>query len=93
VRRREEEAAPRRIKFGEKKSKPQQRMEGYTILHNDYFADDTTHADNFRHRYRMSNGLFMNILHGVREFEPYFKLKHGAVALSGSHRFRSAPSP
>jgi hypothetical protein len=27
----------------------------------------------------MSKGLFMNILHDVREFDPYFKLKHNAV--------------
>jgi hypothetical protein len=57
-------------KAGRKKSKPQQRMEGHTMLHNDYFADDATHTDNFGHRYRMSKGLFMNILHDVREFDP-----------------------
>ncbi|KAK1647999.1 hypothetical protein QYE76_065804 [Lolium multiflorum] len=40
---------------------------------------------------QMSKGLFMNILHGVREFDPYFKLKHDAVG----HRVlvRSAPPP
>nr|XP_051196070.1 uncharacterized protein LOC127309140 [Lolium perenne] len=55
---------------GRRKSKPRQRMEGHAMLHNDYFADGATHADNFRRRYRMSKGLFMNILHGVREFDP-----------------------
>ncbi|XP_071676801.1 uncharacterized protein [Lolium perenne] len=65
---------------GRRKSKPRQRMEGHAMLHNDYFADDATHADNFRRRYRMSKGLFMNILHGVREFDPYFKLKVDVVA-------------
>ena len=55
---------------GRKKSKPRQRMEGHTMLHNDYFVDDATHADNFRRRYRMSKGLFINILHGIREFDP-----------------------
>ena len=69
---------------GRKKSKPRQRMEGHTMLHNDYFADDATQADNFRRRYRMSKGLFMNILHGVREFDPYFKLKHDAIGIAGS---------
>jgi hypothetical protein len=44
------------------------------MLHNDYFADEATHAYNFRRRYRMIKGLFMNTLHGVREFDPYFKL-------------------
>ena len=32
---------------GTKKSKPRQRMEGHTMLHNDYFAEDATQADNF----------------------------------------------
>jgi hypothetical protein len=40
-----------------KKSKFRQRMEGHTMLHNDYFPDDVTHAENFRRRYRMSKGL------------------------------------
>ncbi|KAK1610218.1 hypothetical protein QYE76_033891 [Lolium multiflorum] len=31
----------------------------------------------------MSKGLFMNILHGVREFDPYFKLKVDAVGVLG----------
>ncbi|KAK1682675.1 hypothetical protein QYE76_043523 [Lolium multiflorum] len=31
----------------------------------------------------MSKGLFMNILHGVREFDPYFKLKADAVGVLG----------
>ncbi|KAK1663525.1 hypothetical protein QYE76_051684 [Lolium multiflorum] len=65
---------------GRKKSKPRQRMEGQTMLHNDYFADDATHANNFRRQYMMSKGLFMNILHGIREFDPYFKLKHDIEA-------------
>jgi hypothetical protein len=68
---------------GRRKSKPRQRMEGHAMLHNDYFADGATHADNFRRRYRMSKGLFMNILHGVREFGPYFKLKLDAVGVLG----------
>ncbi|KAK1610284.1 hypothetical protein QYE76_033957 [Lolium multiflorum] len=68
---------------GRRKSKPRQRMEGHTMLHNDYFADGATHEDNFRRRYRMSKGLFMNILHGVREFDPYFKLKLDVVGVVG----------
>jgi hypothetical protein len=31
----------------------------------------------------MSEELFMEILHGVREFDPYFKLKHDAVGMAG----------
>ncbi|KAK1697729.1 hypothetical protein QYE76_014426 [Lolium multiflorum] len=34
-------------------------------------------------RKKMSKGLFMNILHGVREFDPYFKLKLDAVGVVG----------
>ena len=76
---------PRRggSRLGRKKSKSRQRMEGHTMLHNDYFADDATRTNNFWRRYRMSKGLFMNILHDVREFDPYFKLKHGAVGVVG----------
>ncbi|KAK1662048.1 hypothetical protein QYE76_050207 [Lolium multiflorum] len=36
---------------------------------------------------RDEQGLFMNILHGVREFDPYFKLKADAVGVLGSHPF------
>jgi hypothetical protein len=70
-------------KPGRKKSKPRQRLEGHTMLYNDYFSDSSTHADNFRMRYRMSKEMFMEILHGVREFDPYFKLKHDAVGTVG----------
>jgi hypothetical protein len=40
-----------RSRSGRRKSKPRQRMEGHVMLHNDYFADDATYADNFRCRY------------------------------------------
>jgi hypothetical protein len=36
------------LKSGRKNSKPRQRMEGHTMLHNNCFAEDATHADNFR---------------------------------------------
>jgi hypothetical protein len=47
---------PRRggSKPGRKKSKPRQRKDGHTMLHNDYFAEDAAQADNFWRRYRMS---------------------------------------
>jgi hypothetical protein len=53
------------------------------MLYNAYFSDSATHADNFRWRYRMSKELFMEILHGMREFDPYFKLKHDAIGMAG----------
>jgi hypothetical protein len=31
----------------------------------------------------MSKELFMEILHGMREIYPYFKLKHDAVGTAG----------
>jgi hypothetical protein len=31
----------------------------------------------------MSKELFMEILHGMREFDPYFKLKHDTVGTAG----------
>jgi hypothetical protein len=31
----------------------------------------------------MGKEMFVEILHGVREFDPYFKLKHGAVGTDG----------
>jgi hypothetical protein len=34
-------------KLGRKKLKPRQRMEGHTMLHTDYFADDATYATIF----------------------------------------------
>jgi hypothetical protein len=40
------------------------------MLYIDYISDSATHADIFRRRYRMSKELFMEILHGVREFDP-----------------------
>ncbi|KAK1666733.1 hypothetical protein QYE76_054892 [Lolium multiflorum] len=65
-----------RIKAG-RKSKPGERMEGHAMPHNDYFADGATHADNFRRRCKMSKGLFMNILHGVRD--DYLRMSESAI--------------
>jgi hypothetical protein len=59
-----------------KKSKPHQRLEGHTMLYNDYFADEATQADNFWKRYWMGKDVFMEIIHDVREYNGYFKLKH-----------------
>jgi hypothetical protein len=53
------------------------------MLHSDYFSDTATHANIFLRRYRMSKELFMEILHGVREFDSYFKMKHNAVGTDG----------
>jgi hypothetical protein len=58
------------------------------MLYNDYFFDFATHADNFWRRYLMSKELFMEIFHGLREFDPYFKLKHDAVGTAGFSSFQ-----
>jgi hypothetical protein len=34
-------------RLGRKNSKPKQRLEGHTMLYNDYFSNSATHADNF----------------------------------------------
>jgi hypothetical protein len=48
------------------------------MLYDDYFADGATQADNFWRHYRMSKEVFMEIIHGLREYN-YFKLKHDAI--------------
>jgi hypothetical protein len=48
-------------KTGRKKSKSWQRLEGHTMLYNDYFFDSVTHADNFWGCYRMSKELLMTL--------------------------------
>jgi hypothetical protein len=53
------------------------------MLYNDYLSDSATHAINFGLSYRMSKELFMEILHGMRDFDPYFKLKHDTVGTAG----------
>jgi hypothetical protein len=81
----EEKKRPHRgsSKPGRKKSKLRHRLEGHTMLCNGYFSDSATRANNFWRRYWMSKELFMEMLHGVREFDPYFKLKHDAVGMAG----------
>jgi hypothetical protein len=72
-----------RIKVGEKEVEAPAKDEGAYHVVQRLLADDATQADNFRCRYMMSKGLFMNILHGVREFDHNFKLKHDAVDVVG----------
>jgi uncharacterized Ntn-hydrolase superfamily protein len=46
------------------------------LLHSDYFVDDATNTPKeFQRRFRMSKGLFMKIVQGVREYDDYFKYK------------------
>jgi hypothetical protein len=58
------------------KRKPRQRLEGYYILYADYFADDPLHIDMvFRHHFRMSRKLFLDIVYNVRSFDNSFICK------------------
>jgi hypothetical protein len=70
-------------KFGRRKSKPRQRIESYTMLYTDYFVDEAPNVDDFRRHYRKSKGMFMSILHGVREYDNYFVLKHDCCGTNG----------
>jgi hypothetical protein len=53
------------------------------MMYNDYCSYIAIEPDNFRRRYKMSTDLFMEIVHGVREFHPYFRLKHNTVGTAG----------
>ena len=80
------EAGPRRVGStrGRRKSKPRQRYEGYCILYSDYFADDPTQDEKvFRRRFRMNRKLFLQIMHAIREFDTYFKLKKDCTGTLG----------
>jgi hypothetical protein len=51
---------------GHRKCKPRQRMEGYCILYANYFADNPLHGEAiFRHRFRMSQKLFLKIVYAL----------------------------
>jgi hypothetical protein len=52
------------------------------MLYNDYFADEATQVNNFQSCYRMSMEVFTEILHGVREYDDFFKLKHDIVGMA-----------
>ncbi|KAK1679728.1 hypothetical protein QYE76_040576 [Lolium multiflorum] len=70
---------------GRSKNLPRNRVEGQVRLHKDYF-----HLTNlifpekyFRRRYRMSRDLFLVILRGVRNYDPYFQCRRDATGALG----------
>ncbi|KAK1682151.1 hypothetical protein QYE76_042999 [Lolium multiflorum] len=67
---------------GRRKSKPGRGWRGMPCC-TTTTLQTVQHMKTIFGRYRMSKGLFMNILHGVREFDPYFKLKVDAVGVLG----------
>jgi hypothetical protein len=51
-------------------------MASASILETDYFTDDPTYLLHmFWQPFRMNKELFTKIVHGVREFNPYFIAK------------------
>jgi hypothetical protein len=77
---------------GHRKSKPRQRLEGSCILYADYFADDPLHGEVvFRHRFRMSRKLFLDIfVYAVWRFDNYFICKKDCTGMVGFSFLRSA---
>ena len=54
------------------------------MLVSDYFADNpVATAKDFRRCFRMNRGLFNKIVHAVRVYDPWFKLKKDAVRTIG----------
>ena len=49
-----------------------------------FFAEDPRFDEkDFRRRFRMGKNMFMRLVHGVREHDPWFKLKKDAVGTVG----------
>jgi hypothetical protein len=69
---------------GHRKSKPRQSLDGYCILYADYFIDDPLHCEVvFRHRFRMSQKLFFDIVYVVWHFDNYFICKKDCTGMVG----------
>ncbi|KAK1605723.1 hypothetical protein QYE76_029396 [Lolium multiflorum] len=70
---------------GRSKNQSRNRMAGQARLHKDYF-----HLTNpifpeklFRRRYRMSRDMFLVIIRGVRNYDPYFQCRPDATGVLG----------
>ncbi|KAK1693600.1 hypothetical protein QYE76_010297 [Lolium multiflorum] len=70
---------------GRSKNLPRNRVEGNLRLHKDYFhrTDPVFKEKMFRRRDRMSRDLFMVILRGVRNYDPYFQSRPDAIGALG----------
>jgi hypothetical protein len=78
--------------LGEGNLSPDKRMEGHNMLYTVYFANEASYTYDFGTHYRMSKGPFMSILHGVREFDKYFVLKHDAIGTPGFSSIYKCPA-
>lgn len=58
---------------------------GHVRLYNDYFHHiDLVYKEHmFQQRYRMSRDIFMDILQGVGDFDPYFQCRRDATGKLG----------
>ena len=48
------------------------RVEGHERLYHDYFAPNCVYDAFFRRRFRMGRPLFLRIVNGVEQYDPYF---------------------
>jgi hypothetical protein len=66
------------------KSKPRQRLEGYSMLYANYFADDPMHVKViFCSQFRMNRKLFWDIVMDIWEYDTYFVCKKDYVGTVG----------
>jgi hypothetical protein len=87
----EEEAKAWRFKAWDKEIEALIEIGGsYHALHRLLYRRGNTRRQFWR-RYRMSKDVFMEILHGVREYDKYLKLKHASSGPQVSHQSISAP--
>ena len=70
---------------GRKRSIPRNRVDGYQRLYADYFdrTDPMFREYLFRRRYRMPRDMFMVILRGFRDYDPYFQCRPDAIGALG----------
>jgi hypothetical protein len=65
------------------------RLEGYCILYADYFTDDPLHGKVvFRHCFRMSRKLFLDIVYAVQRFDNYFICNKDCTSMVGFSSFQ-----
>ncbi|KAK1601704.1 hypothetical protein QYE76_018398 [Lolium multiflorum] len=70
---------------GRSKNLPCNRVEGQARLHEEYFhlTNPVFPEKLFRRRYRMSRDVFLIILWGVRNYDPYFQCRPDATGALG----------
>ena len=59
------------------------RVEGHERLYNDYFAPNCVYDAFFRRRFRMGRPLFLRIVNGVEQYDPYFVQTTDAIGNLG----------